>query len=82
LWTSVTSSAEVHRQADQIVETKELAYLTEGIHISLLAFVLAAMFYPVGYNPYFFLLAALALAARAALHSMRSACLQKPNPHP
>jgi putative inorganic carbon (hco3(-)) transporter len=82
LWTSVTSSAEVHRQADQTVEMKELAYLAEGIHISLLAFALAAMFHPVSYHPYFYYLAALALAAQAVLHSLRSACLKQPNLHP
>lgn len=80
LWTSVKTAADVHRQAVQTVETKELAYLAEGIHISLLAFAVSAMFYPVGYNPYFFYLAALALAARAVLDSMRSECLEQPNP--
>jgi hypothetical protein len=82
LWTSVASAAEVHRLADQSVETKELAHLAEGIHISLLAFALAAMFHPVSYHPYFYYLAALALAAQAVLHSMRSACLEQSNPHP
>jgi hypothetical protein len=82
LWTSVTSAAEVHRQAVQTVETEELAYLAEGIHVSLLAFAVSAMFYPVGYNPYFFYLAALALAARAVLDSMRNACLEQHNPQP
>jgi hypothetical protein len=82
LWTSVTSAAEVHRQAVHTVEMKELAYLAEGVHISLLAFAVSAMFYPVGYNPYFFYLAALALAARAVLDSMRSACLEPPIPQP
>jgi hypothetical protein len=82
LWTSVTGSAEVQRQAEQRVEMKELAYLAEGIHISLLAFALAAMFHPVSYHPYFYYLAALALAARAVLQSMRSACLEQPNAQP
>jgi probable O-glycosylation ligase (exosortase A-associated) len=82
LWTSVSSAAEVQREADETVETKELSYLAEGIHVSLLAFCLAAMFHPVSYHPYFYYLAALALAAQAVLHSMRRACLTQPNPHP
>ena len=82
LWTSVKSAAEVHQQAAQTDETKELAYIAEGIHISLLAFAVSAMFYPVSYSPYFFYMAALALAARTALDSMRSAWLEQPNPQP
>jgi uncharacterized membrane-anchored protein len=82
LWTSVSSAAEVQREADETVETKELSYLAEGIHVSLLAFCLAAMFHPVSYHPYFYYLAALAVAAQAVLHSMRRACLTQPNPHP
>lgn len=82
LWTSVTSSADVHRQANQTVEMQELAYLAEGIHISLLAFALAAMFHPVSYHPYFYYLAALALAAQAVLQSMRNTCLEQLNRHP
>jgi hypothetical protein len=81
LWTSIQNSAEVHRRAEETVEMKELAYIAEGIHISLLAFTLAAMFHPVSYHPYFYYLAALAFAAQAVLHSMRSACLEQPNPH-
>ena len=82
LWTSIASVTEVHRLADQSVETKELAYLAEGIQVSLLAFALAAMFHPVSYHPYFYLLAALALAAQAVLYSTRNACLERPVPHP
>jgi len=83
LWKSVANVTEVHRLADQSAETKELAYLAEGIQISLLAFALAAMFHPVSYHPYFYLLAALALAAQAVLDSsMRSACPEQPNPQP
>jgi hypothetical protein len=82
LWTSVKGSADVHRQANQTDEMKELAYLAEGIHISLLAFALAAMFHPVSYHPYFYYLAALALAAQAVLQSMRNTCPEQPNRHP
>lgn len=38
--------------------------LTEGIHVSLLAFALAAMFHPVAYSFYFYYMAGLALAVQ------------------
>ena len=43
----------------------EFFYLAEGIRISLIAFVVAALFYPAGYNFYFYLIAGFAAAAKA-----------------
>ncbi len=70
----VRSTIQVQRRAAEAPEMKDLGYLAEGIQISLLAFTLAAMFHPVSYHPYFYYLAALALAAHAISLSMRPAC--------
>lgn len=40
-------------------------YLAEGIRISLIAFMVAALFYPVAYHFYFYVVAGLAAAARS-----------------
>jgi probable O-glycosylation ligase (exosortase A-associated) len=40
----------------------ELAFLAEGIRVSLIAFAVAALFHPVGYHFYFYYIAGLAVA--------------------
>jgi hypothetical protein len=45
---------------------RELGSIAHGIQVSLAAFAVAAWFHPVGYQFYFFYIAGLALAARAA----------------
>lgn len=42
---------------------REMSYLAQGIWVSIIAFVVAAFFYPVGYHFYFYIVAGLALAA-------------------
>lgn len=70
----VKSTMQVQRRAAGVQNMKDLAHLAEGIQVSLLGFILAAMFHPVSYHPYFYYIAALALAAQAASRSMRMAC--------
>jgi O-antigen ligase len=47
----------------------ELSQLAEGIHVSLLGFAFAGLFYPVAYQFYFYYVAALAVAARQLVPS-------------
>jgi hypothetical protein len=68
------STVEVQRRAAGVQEMKGLVHLAEGIQVSLLAFILAAMFHPVSYHPYFYYIAALALAAHTVSRSIRTAC--------
>jgi putative inorganic carbon (hco3(-)) transporter len=68
------STIQVQRRAALEPDMKELVHLVEGIQISLLGFMLAAMFHPVAYHPYFYYIAGLALAAQAVSRSMRTAC--------
>ena len=68
------STVEVQRRAAGVQEMKGLVHLAEGIQVSLLAFILAAMFHPVSYHPYFYYIAALALAAHAVSRSIGTAC--------
>lgn len=68
------STVEVQRRAAGVQEMKGLVHLAEGIQVSLLAFILAAMFHPVSYHPYFYYIAALALAAHAVSRSIRTVC--------
>jgi putative inorganic carbon (hco3(-)) transporter len=64
-----------HRAAEvSVSDMKDLVHLADGIQISLLGFMVAAMFHPVVYHPYFYYIAALALAAQAVSKSMRTAC--------
>lgn len=49
-------------QADRYTE---LFYLAEGIQISLIAFVVAAFFYPVGFHFYFYIIAGIAVAVKS-----------------
>jgi hypothetical protein len=69
----LNSTIEVQRRAAGVQNMKDLAHLAEGIQVSLLAFILAAMFHPVSYHPYFYYIAALALAAQAVSRSLRTA---------
>jgi O-antigen ligase len=41
----------------------QMLYLAEALRVSLLAFAVSAMFYPVAYNFYFYFFAGLAIAA-------------------
>lgn len=68
------STVHVQRRAAEMPDMKDLVYLAEGIQISLLGFMLAAMFHPVVYHPYFYYIGALALAAQAVSKSMRTVC--------
>jgi len=68
------STIQVQQRAARAPDMKTLGQLAEGIQISLLAFTLAALFHPVSYHPYFYYLAALALAAHAVSRSMRTPC--------
>jgi putative inorganic carbon (hco3(-)) transporter len=68
------STVRVQRRAALAPDMKDLVHLVEGIQISLLGFMLAAMFHPVAYHPYFYYIAALAVAAQAVSRSMRTAC--------
>jgi probable O-glycosylation ligase (exosortase A-associated) len=68
------STIQVQQRAARAPDMKTLGQLAEGIQISLLAFTLAALFHPVSYHPYFYYLAALALAAHAVSRSMRIPC--------
>lgn len=43
--------------------SRQLLYLAEALRVSLLAFALSAMFYPVAYNFYFYYFAGMAIAA-------------------
>jgi hypothetical protein len=70
----IKSTVRIQRQAADNPDMKDLAHLAQGIHISLLAFTLAAMFHPVSYHPYFYYIAALAIAAEAISRSTRIAC--------
>ena len=45
---------------------REMFLLAEGIPVSLIAFAVAAFFHPVAYHHYFYYVAGLALAAKAA----------------
>lgn len=74
LVSSLKSTIQVQRRAAEVQGMKGLFHLAEGIQVSLLAFILAAMFHPVSYHPYFYYIAALALAAQAVSRSMRTVC--------
>lgn len=52
--------------------SRELYHLAEGILVSLCAFALSAMFYPVAYHLYFYYFAGLAVATKATFLSERA----------
>jgi O-antigen ligase len=66
LFASIRKVRAVRRRAAPLpTPFPELGCLAEGIETALLAFVVAALFYPVGYQFYFYYLAGLAVAADA-----------------
>ncbi len=71
---ALKSTVDVQRRLAGEPGLKPLTHLTDGIQISLIAFALASMFHPVSYHPYFYYVAALAIAAEAISRSMRASC--------
>lgn len=65
LWGCLAGVFRVERAAERRGAT-EMAHLASGIRISLLAFLVAGLFHPVGYHFYVFYVAGLALSLRAA----------------
>jgi probable O-glycosylation ligase (exosortase A-associated) len=74
------STAEVQRRAAELPDMQDLVHLAQAVQISLVAFALAAMFHPVTYHPYFYYLAALAIATHAVSRTMRMSCASVPAP--
>jgi O-antigen ligase len=66
---SVRSVMFAERRAASIPALRELSYVAEGIQISLLAFAVAGMFHPGGYQFGFYYFAGLATATRAIAES-------------
>jgi hypothetical protein len=64
LGSSLRSTAFAQRQAARLPGLHDLSYLAEGIQISLLAFSVAALFHPGGYQFGFYYFAGLAVATR------------------
>ena len=60
----IDAAGGAQRRSLQKPELHQLFYLSEGIRVSLIAFAVAAVFYPVAYHFYFYYFAGLALAAR------------------
>jgi hypothetical protein len=58
----------VHRQLER--GAAEHPLLAEALEISLVVFALSGPFYPVAYHFYFYLMAGLALAARAVTNDV------------
>ena len=61
----IRSAARVRRRCGDLPALRELSALAEAIRITLVAFAVAAFFYPVAYHFYFYYFAALAVAAGA-----------------
>ncbi len=57
------STASARRRAAGAPTLREMFLLCEGIEVSLIAFIVAALFHPVAYDFYFYYIAGLALAA-------------------
>lgn len=74
LGTSIHSAA-VARKEYERREREELGAIADAIRISLIAFAVAALFYPAGYHFYFYYFAGLAVAAR---HISRHGLLPPP----
>lgn len=55
----------VRKRCQGVPGLRELFHLAGGIELSLIAFSVAALFYPVGYQFYFYYLAGLAVAVKA-----------------
>lgn len=65
LWKSIKCAQYAKRRALQRAGTGELYYLAEGIGVTLIAFAIAALFYPDAYQFYFYYMAGLAVAAKS-----------------
>jgi probable O-glycosylation ligase (exosortase A-associated) len=63
----VKSVVLVQRRSSGVPSLREVFYLAEGIQISLIAFAVAALFHPVAYLFYFYYIAGLAVALKAAV---------------
>jgi putative inorganic carbon (hco3(-)) transporter len=61
----IRSAREAERRCEAVPESAELMHLAAGIRISLMGFVVAALFHPAGYQFYFYYIAGLAIAVRA-----------------
>lgn len=59
----VRSAARVSARCAHVPALRELSLLAEAIRITLVTFAVAALFYPVAYNFYFYYFAALAVAS-------------------
>jgi putative inorganic carbon (HCO3(-)) transporter len=55
-----------------VLASRELFYLAKGVEISLIAFAVAALFYPVAFHFYFYYIAGMAMAVRAVYEAESS----------
>src|SRR2546428_7949047 len=77
------SAISVQQRSASVRALRELFYLAEGIQISLIAFAVAALFDPCGYDVSFYYIAGLAVAVRAAYETESSnAALDQNQPSP
>src|SRR2546425_328582 len=77
------STMSVQARSAGVPALRELFYLAEGIQTSLIAFAVAALFHPVAYHFYFYYMAGLAIAVRAAYETESSnAALDQNEPSP
>ena len=82
LASSIRSAARVRDRSADVPALRELSVLAEAIRIALLAFAVAAFFYPVAYHFYFYYFAALAVAAGAVYDAeVRAAPKIRAAPH-
>jgi probable O-glycosylation ligase (exosortase A-associated) len=64
LWLVFRAVLLVQRETADEPDFRDLFYLAEGVNVSLVAFMVAAMFHPIAYNFGFYYMAGLALALR------------------
>lgn len=69
----INSVRYVQRQCGHASREQRLFHLAEGIRVSLVAFAVAAPFYPVGYHFYFYYIAGLAVACRSVCAGLSEA---------
>jgi O-antigen ligase len=69
---SIKNASFVQQRSAPVPAFRELFYLAEGIQISLIAFAVAALFGPVGYQLYFYYMAGLAVAVKAVYERKES----------
>ena len=65
------STARVQRESAGLPAFRDFFCLAEGVHVSMIAFAVAAMFHPVAYNFGFYYMAGLALAIRETWRAYR-----------